>query len=420
MPRLSNHVGRAAAMLAVSLAPLAASAAPLPSHQFADVRPLTDVQREGAIFHARVCDAPTQRGFARCHARIVTDATGAPIRDDTARIVIDAAGVTHTVNPRGLDPASLQSAYKVDPNAGSPTTIVAVVDAYGYPNAEADLAVYRAQYGLPPCTTANGCLRIYNQQGSKTGLPAYNYGWANETALDLDMVSAMCPKCTIMLVEANTASNADLAASVNKAATLGAHVISNSYGSSESGTQSIEPAYNHPGVAVTVSTGDSGYGVEFPASSPHVVATGGTALVRASGTARGWSETAWRGGGSGCSAVYPKPSWQADPNCTHRMVADVSAVSSPVTAVAVYGPTTRGGSAWHTLAGTSVAAPLIGGIYGANGGAVAAGGVYANPTRLFDVVSGSNGTCAVSYFCNARVGYDGPTGLGTPNSAAAF
>jgi subtilase family serine protease len=201
----------------------------------------------------------------------------------------------------------------------------------------------------------------------------------------------------------------------------GVTVISNSYGGSETGTTTYEASYNQPGKAVTVSTGDSGYGVAFPASSPHVIAVGGTHLVRAA-NARGWSETAWTSGGSGCSTVYAKPSFQTDTGCTKRMEADVSAIGDPNTGVAVYGPTTRRASGWMVFGGTSVSAPLIGGIYGVTGHGAANGaaGIYANRASLNDVTSGSNGSCGGTYFCVAGIGYDGPTGLGTPNGTGAF
>jgi subtilase family serine protease len=197
-------------------------------------------------------------------------------------------------------------------------------------------------------------------------------------------------------------------------------VISNSYGGGESGTASVESAYNHAGVAVTASSGDSGFGVEFPASSPHVVAVGGTSL-RTLANARGWTETAWSGAGSGCSTVYAKPSWQTDTGCAMRTVADVSAVADPNTGVAVFAPSSRSKSAFLVFGGTSVAAPLIGAVYANNGGAVSSGSdPYAHTSALFDVVAGSNGTCSPSYLCTAGAGYDGPTGLGTPNGTAAF
>jgi subtilase family serine protease len=239
----------------------------------------------------------------------------------------------------------------------------------------------------------------------------------------MDMASAMCPNCKIWLVEANDSSYNNLATAENTAASLGAHVISNSYGGSEGGTQGFESAYNHAHVAVTASTGDNGYaaGPQFPATSPHVIAVGGTHLTR-DGSKRGWTESAWRGAGSGCSTVYAKPSWQKDPDCSKRMEADVSAVADPATGVAVYGPNSQGNGTWLVFGGTSVSAPLVGGVYGVNGKPVKnyAGVLYNKPGKLFDVTSGSNGTCGGSYFCTAMPGYDGPTGLGTPNGIKPF
>jgi subtilase family serine protease len=356
------------------------------------------------VKHAAVCPGPAAAGTARCHGHVVVDSSGQPLA---------------TSGPAGYSPSDLRSAYKVT-GTGTSSTRVAIVDAYGYPNAESDLAVYRSQFGLPPCTTSNGCFKKVNQGGIQGSYPRTNTGWSQESALDLDMVSAMCPGCSILLVEANSSSYSDLALAVNTAAAMGAHVISNSYGGGEAGSSTYEPYYNYAGIAVTVSSGDSGYGVQFPASSPHVTAVGGTTLQRSS-TARGWSEAAWSGAGSGCSGVYPKPSWQTDAGCSRRTVADVSAVADPNTGVAVYGPATRNRSAWLVFGGTSVGAPLIGGVYGVNGGSVTYGSnPYHNTSALFDVTSGSNGSCGGSYLCTAVSGYDGPTGLGTPNGAAAF
>jgi len=370
------------------------------------------VQRSGNTFHIEVCPGPSAAGTARCHAHVVTDAQGRLIEN-----VRKSASPNAT--PSGYGPSDLRSAYGVT-GSGSSSITVAIVDAYGYNNAESDLAVYRAQYGLPACTTANGCFTKVNQSGVQGHYPRQNTGWDQEQALDLDMVSAMCPNCKILLVQATSATFANLAAAENTAASLGAHVISNSYGGGESGSTSYESAYNHAGVAVTVSSGDSGYGVQFPASSPHVTAAGGTSLTRAS-NARGWSEVAWSSAGSGCSTVYAKPSWQTDPLCTMRMEADVSAVADPNTGVAVYGPSGFLGSAWLVFGGTSVAAPLIGGVYGVNGGSVNYGSnPYGDTADLNDVTSGSNGSCGGTYFCTAGTGYDGPTGLGTPKNATPF
>jgi subtilase family serine protease len=373
----------------------------------------TPVLRSGNVFHRAVC-AAAQPGMARCHAHVVTDSRGTPLSTPA-----QPSALRRTNLPQGYGPSDLRSAYAITAT-GSPTTVIAIVDAYGYTNAEADLATYRSTFGLPACSSASGCFTKVNQNGSTTGLPAQDTGWAQETALDLDMASAMCPNCRILLVEASTTAFTSFGAAENTAARLGAKVISNSYGGGEGGSQSIETAYNHPGVAITVSTGDDGYGVEFPASSPHVTAVGGTSLLRAA-NARGWSETAWADAGSGCSTVYAKPAWQTDPLCTRRMAADVSAIADPQTGVAVYGPVNSRSSAWQIYGGTSVAAPLIGGVYAVNGGTVNYGSnPYANLGALNDVTSGTNGRCGGTYFCTAGTGYDGPTGLGTPKGSAAF
>jgi subtilase family serine protease len=370
------------------------------------------VEQSGRTFHVAVCPGIAAKGTARCHAHVVTDARG----------VILMTAASPNITPSGFGPSDLKGAYNVP--ASTATDTVAIVDAYGYPNAESDLATYRAQYGLPACTTANGCFKKVNQTGG-TSYPRTNTGWDQEQALDLDMVSAMCPSCHILLVEATTSSYVNLGTAENQAAgTVGVHVISNSYGGSESGTQTYDNYYIHSGIAITVSTGDSGYGAQFPATSPYVTAVGGTSLARAANTTRGWSEGAWSGGGSGCSTVYTKPSWQAgvtDADCTMRMEADVSAVADPNTGVAVYGPGNGGRSGWLVFGGTSVAAPLVGGIYGVLNTAVNSGqNPYQNTSHLNDVTSGSNGACPYTYYCHAGSGYDGPTGLGTPNGDAAF
>jgi len=352
-----------------------------------------------------VCSAPGP-GDAACHA----------IRHDTP-----VGSTVPNVAPAGYGPADLQSAYKLPSMTAGGGQTVAIVDAYDDPKAESDLAVYRSHYGLAACTTANGCFRKVNQSGG-TKAPRANSGWAQEISLDLDMVSAVCPNCHILLVEATSASLTNLGAAVNEAATLGATVISNSYGGAESASDtSYDSAYfNHPGVAITASSGDNGYGVEYPAASRYVTAVGGTSLLKST-AARGWNETVWSGAGSGCSAYDPKPSWQRDTGCTQRTVADVAAVADPNTGVAVYDSYSAGG--WLVFGGTSVASPVIGSVYALAGNArtVAYGSSpYSNPGSLFDVTSGSNGSCGGIYLCTGVGGYDGPTGLGTPNGTAAF
>ncbi len=363
----------------------------------ADITPLV----AGGGGHAAVC-APGSAEVV-CHARVVVDPSGAPVGKSS---------------PSGLNPKDLRSAYSIT-GSGSSSTVIAIVDAYGYPNAETDLAVYRAQFGLPACTSANGCFRKVDQTGGMN-YPRTDTGWSQETALDLDMASAMCPGCSLLLVEASSATNADLSAAVDTAAALGASAISNSYGGNETGAASYDTHYTHPGIAITASSGDNGYGVEFPASSPHVTAVGGTSLAKANNS-RGWSETAWSGAGSGCSTVFAKPSWQKDAGCSMRTVADVSAIADPNTGVSVYGPANHKGSAWMVFGGTSVAAPLVAGVYAVAGGSATYGSdPYAHASSLYDVTSGSNGSCGGTYLCTAQQGYDGPTGLGTPNGTTAF
>jgi subtilase family serine protease len=388
-------------VLGLAMGTLLAVAAAAQQQPSADVK---ETALSVPVRHVAVCPGPAVAETARCHARVVVDNSDQPLT---------------TLTPSGYSPTNLRSAYKVT-GTGSSSTLIAIVDAYGYPKAESDLAVYRSQFGLSPCTTANGCFKKVNQSGVSGNYPKTNTGWSQESALDLDMASAMCPGCSLLLVEANTNGFLDLAMAVNQAAAMGAHVISNSYGGGEAGSSTYEPYYNYAGIAVTVSSGDSGYGVQFPASSPHVTAVGGTSLVRSS-NARAWSETAWSGAGSGCSSVYTKPAWQKDLGCTRRTVADVSAVADPNTGVAVYGPASRTRSGWLVFGGTSVAAPLVGGIYGVNGTAVSYGSdPYSHVSALYDVTSGSNGSCGGSYLCTAVAGYDGPTGLGTPHGVTAF
>ncbi len=337
------------------------------------------IERSGPTYHAAACGAAVPSGYARCHARIVTDRSGNGLANRFVPNRMERHANASNV-PAGLGPSSLISAYIPGasasyPNLGSSSTTIAIVDAYGYKAAEADLAVYRATFGLPPCTTANGCFIKLNQSGQQASYPAQKKGWMQETALDLDMASALCPKCKIMLVQAKSNSYADLATAVNLAAALSANVISNSYGGAEQGSQAYASAYNHPGIAITASTGDKGYkaGPQFPATTPTVTAVGGTSLTLAN-NARGWSETAWAGAGSGCSNIYAKPVWQGFiPLCPNRMEADVSAVADPNTGVAVYGPIKLSVSGWLVLDGTSVSAPLMAGVYAVGGTAGAEG-----------------------------------------------
>jgi subtilase family serine protease len=307
-------------------------------------------------------------------------------------------------------------------NSSSGGKTVAIVDAYGYPNLERDLATYRSYFQLPPCTTANRCLRIVNQSGG-TSLPRMNTGWAQEQALDVDAVSAACPDCKILVVQASSASIVNLGKAVATAAADPTVVaISNSYGGGDLADSTYGSYYNHPGIAVTASTGDNGYqGASFPASSHFVTAVGGTSLSMNGTTRR--SETAWSDAGSGCSTYNTAVAPASVTGCSKRAMADVSAAADPgVGGLAVYYPTNSKSSTWGQFGGTSESSPIIASVYAMAGpiSGYANTTPYGNPSALNDITSGSNGTCTPSTWCNAGTGWDGPTGLGTPNGTGAF
>ena len=389
-----------AALLAVALA---APATPAAAATVATATPAAT-----AATVTRACAAVDTPGVMHCMALRRTD-LAAPL------------AITPDATPSGFGPSSLRSAYALTADT---TATVAIVDAYDDPNAESDLAVYRAQYGLAACTTANGCFKKVNQSGAASPLPTADSGWAGEISLDVDMVSAICPSCHILLIEASSANDTDLFSAINEAVTLGAKFVSNSWGGSEASSQtSIDTTYlNHPGVAITVSSGDSGYGAEYPATSKYVTAVGGTSLTAASGTTRGWTESAWSGAGSGCSAYDAKPTWQTvTTGCTRRAEADVSAVADPNTGLAVY--QTYGASGWSVYGGTSASAPIVAAVYALAGtpgtSDYPASYPYSHQTNLNDVTTGNNGSCG-SPMCTTTTGWDGPTGLGTPSGTAAF
>jgi hypothetical protein len=350
--------------------------------------------------------------------------------------------------PLGYGPVDLQTAYglsSLSANQGTGRT-VAIVDAHDDPNAEADLTVYRATYGLSPCTTANRCFRKVDENGG-TSYPTPDSGWAGEISLDLDMVSAIAPNAHILLVEASTSSLADLETAVNTAASLGATEISNSYGSD--GDTGISPTdlsyYHHPGIAIFASSGDFGWedvdssrhlgtpagSANFPATSPDVTAVGGTSLNSTSPR----QETAWGdwqdpsgGAGSGCSSFVAKPAWQTDIDCLTRFVADVSAEADPSTGVAYYDTYPPDGNGFGVIGGTSAASPIMAGVAALSPPTYFQPGFsYSHTSAFNDVTEGSNDAIFVPPYCdgtlsppgnsqcNAGVGYDGPTGNGTPN-----
>jgi hypothetical protein len=385
-----------------------------------------------------------------------------------------------------LSPAEVLGAYSlIELPAPASTQTLALVDAYNDPTIEHDLAVFDEQYALPECTNAkNKCFTKVELQ-SKGKAPPNEAGWAQEISTDVELAHGLCPECRILLVEAFSNSNEDLEAAERKAEELGATEISNSWGGPEVGVTTEEDehdAFDDPGAVIAAAAGDEGYldwdaeearergYPDYPASSPHVVAVGGTRLeLTASGAWKG--ETVWDGdgaGGGGCSTVLQAPPWQQSlpdwpaVGCgSRRAVADVSADADPYTGVSVYDSTPvieegveyRG---WTMIGGTSVATPIIAATYALAGGAgteaddetvqYPARTLYENlafdPSALHDVTIGSNGACGKGFdeftglseclpaeegescsqqaICLARSGYDGPTGVGTPDGIAAF
>jgi subtilase family serine protease len=333
--------------------------------------------------------------------------------------------IRHATTPVGYGPTDLQSAYALPAAPAGARETVAIVDAYDDPQAEHDLATYRSQFGLPACTSRTGCFRKVDQSGGRS-YPAPDPGWSQEISLDLDMVSAVCPACHILLVEATSSSQANLGAAVDTAVRLGADAVSNSYGGPDASDSTYGRYYHHPGVAITASSGDSGYGVSYPASSKWVTAVGGTSLHRSTTARRGWSEGVWSGSGSGCSPLN-SASWQPQPTtgCRGRAVADIAAVANPETGVAVYDSydfeNTVG---WLTFGGTSAAAPIIAGVFALAGNTddVSDGSyIWSHHTGgVNDITYGSNGSCPTPRWCTAHYGWDGPTGWGTPKGVSAF
>ncbi|MBS2552335.1 hypothetical protein KGQ19_36320 [Catenulispora sp. NL8] len=359
------------------------------------------------------CNTAPRKGYARCMSVVQTP--------DNHVVTPDAAGPPVAA----LGPTDIQSAYRLPASRGGGQT-VALVDAYGDSHAEADLAAYRAYYGLPACTTANGCFKKVDQRGG-SNYPADDSGWGTETTLDLDAVSAACPACNILLVQADDPGMTNLGAAENTAVALGAKFVSNSYGADEDPSElANDTYYDHPGVVIAASSGDVGNVVEFPSDIGNVVAVGGTQLTKDASTSRGWTETAWGSGGSGCSTISPQPGFQAALNtgCSKRATADISADASPASGLAVYDTLGQGG--WLQVGGTSLASPLVTAMYALAGPPAA--GTYPvtypyhdakQAADLFDVTQGTNGSCG-TVLCTAGPGWDGPTGLGTPDGVGAF
>jgi subtilase family serine protease len=381
------------------------------------------------------------RACAACDAEVVTTAKG-------------SAKPLSTAAPAGYGPSDLDSAYNLSGSSSSTATI-AIIDAGVDGNLEADLGTYRSNYGLPACTTANGCLTLKNYDGGAQPAPQTSGDGASaeeqigvETSLDVDMASAACPSCHIMEISVpwqdgetdGDTSTGDFATAVNTAVSAGAAAVSISYGyTADSGNTSGDQlaAFNHQGVAIEASTGDSGFNggthTSWPSDLPYVIGVGGTTLNGPG------NETAWSGGGSGCETFFAAANGQptdVTAKCAnHLAVADVSADADPNTGVAVYdsyAPSTNQPANWGVVGGTSASAPFIAGLFanaGVPSGLLGPNTLYQDPSSDFnDITSGNNeqsNQCASfsgldPSVCNAGPGWDGPTGLGSPNGLGAF
>jgi subtilase family serine protease len=415
----------AAAASGLALAPVGANAAPVKpaaAHAYRVTRPALPAGEHYA------CDAPTYPGEMTCDAIYKTAGIAAP----------SARTSTAAVQPP-FTPNDLRSAYDIaraSRTKGRGVT-VAIVDAYKDPDAGSDLAVYRKQFGLPSCTRHNGCLKIVNQNG-RSKLPGANGHWAGEESLDLDMISAICPHCHILLVEANNSGSRAMGTAERTAARR-ARFVSNSWsGANFNGESRFNRDYNHPGHVIDFAAGDFGfgykdhsfpYGVAYPTGLPFVTAVGGTSLYNTRSGGRNWTETVWGdrtdsdgGTNSGCTR-FARPSWQKRVTrklhgCRNRVENDVSANANPATGVAVY-DTFRSGGHWFQYGGTSEATPIITAMWALAGrpGAHAypVSYLYRHVRDFYDVRRGNNGSCAVKWLCTAEKGFDGPTGLGTPH-----
>ena len=386
-----------------------------------------------------VCPPP-QPGFAACAAIAVPPGAvrqSSPMGSLSAQSLETAGpGYEGGGELNGWGPKELREAYDISEEGGSGQT-VAIVDGYDDSHANSDLKIYREKYKLTACTEESKCFKKINQVGEEKNYPKAEgkteeenqAKWVTEISLDVDMVSAVCPECHILLVEANNGSLGNLDAAESEAASWKEAVteqkateISNSwYGQESSKETSEDTHFEHPGIPITAAAGDYSYdrcawgeGLCYPAASRYVISVGGTELTKAEKTAekpRGWEEHVWGGSGGGCSTYESKRAWQTDGGCAKRMDNDVAAVASPASPVSLYN------SGWSLEGGTSVATPIVAGIEAHASKAVREEGAEAFYRHsLVDVTLGSNlGQCGDTYLCNAEEGYDGPTGWGAPD-----
>jgi len=361
-------------------------------------------------------------GGAECHVLIVTK------------------GVKPNCSPSGGScgwrPIDLETRYNLTKSLGKGSgTVVALIELGDLSTAESDLSTYRSTFGLGTAT-----FKKFNQYGETSGYPesCEDFGWCVETDLDIQMVSSSCPKCTIYLIEGGNCGGVvcGLEGAESEAVTLGAKILSNSWGCSSfnygenCGDSNFPNYFNTPGVAYLASSGDSGYPeIEWPAALANVLAVGGTQLAESSST---FSETVWDGAGAGCATTTTKPSWQHDPDCSGRTISDISAEAGCNPGVAEY-ISTYGG--WTTVCGTSVAAPLTAGIVAlaGNESSITGGKTFWDLKRkkhkgdLHTISSGSDGSCS-NYICQAGLSkkdggyrhYSGPAGWGTPIGISAY
>jgi subtilase family serine protease len=370
-----------------------------------------------------VCGA-APAGQVRCEAQIVVSGAKAqPVRPKVDHIttgthshaVSHSAVSTGVGEPQSATPLYLQQAYDLtalSATQGANET-VAVVDAYNDPSVAADLSTFRADSGLPACSTASGCFRVLNEIGTAAPLPANSTAWSVEESLDVDAVSALCPNCKIVLVEANTTDNIDMQNGIQAAVAAGANIVSNSW-SAGAATSPFTSNFTYPGVSILAAAGDAGTAPagqsSYPAALPNVTAVGGTSLSPSTGP-RGFVESAWDDTGSGCDTYEPAPLWQLQTGCAGRAYNDISADGDPGTGLDVYDNQDGG---WLQVGGSSLAAPLTAAfeaITDVNG--TTPQWAYGDESLLNGVESGSNGSCGIALICNAATGWNGPGGAGS-------
>ena len=324
-------------------------------------------------------------------------------------------------SPAGETPQSIYPVYNLTFTGSGGSAVIVIVDAFDYPTAENDLNVFSTQFGLPLCTTANGCFKKVYASGSK---PRANCGWAQEAALDIEWAHAMAPNAKIVLVEAATNSFTNLFKAVDVATKQiqqngGIGEVSMSWGGTEfSSEASNDGHFQNSGIVYFASSGDTGGATIYPSASPYVVAAGGTTINRNS-SGSFVSETGWSGSGGGPSKYEPKPSYQnnvANTSATQRSIPDFSFDADPQSGVSVYDSTScQGFSGWLVFGGTSVAAPALAGIVNHAGSFSTSGIVeltnmynnYLNNGDFRDITSGTAGSF------NSGVGWDFVTGIGS-------